>query len=160
MPKPVVGITGIWPRWLDSGEAKYSDYMRPGFEFLQQLIDHGYIDPEKALISEAIEGEGPDFLAGKTPIVMAYWGAANAETAYGRPAVVQIGVGLGEDEGLQPPAVGPHRGLNPILLEHPAALQKLLRRLRQLQLVGSAAIWTICTCSTRTPSWRWAPRAR
>lgn len=68
---------------LNSGEARYSDYMRPGFEFLQELIDCGYIDAGKAYISEAIEGEGPDFLAGKTPIVMAYWGAANSETAYG-----------------------------------------------------------------------------
>ena len=69
---------------LNSGEAKYSDYMRPGFEFLQTLIDCGYIDAEKALVSEAIEAEGPDFLAGKTPIVMAYWGAANSETSYGK----------------------------------------------------------------------------
>ena len=68
---------------LDSGERKYSDYLRPGFEFLQQLIDLGYIDAEKALNSEAIEGEGDDFKAQKTPIVMAYWGAANAGTAYG-----------------------------------------------------------------------------
>ncbi|MCI9331512.1 MAG: extracellular solute-binding protein [Oscillibacter sp.] len=69
---------------LNSGEARYSDYMRPGFEFLQTLIDRGYIDAEKAAVSEAIEAEGPDFLAGKTPIVMAYWGAANTETAYGK----------------------------------------------------------------------------
>ena len=69
---------------LNSGEAKYSDYMRPGFEFLQILIDRGYIDAETALVSEAIEAEGPDFLAGKTPIVMAYWGAANSETGYGK----------------------------------------------------------------------------
>ena len=69
---------------LNSGEAKYSDYMRSGFQFLQELIDRGYIDAEKALVSEAIEAEGPDFLAGKTPIVMAYWGAANTETAYGK----------------------------------------------------------------------------
>ena len=68
---------------LNSGEARYSDYMRPGFEFLQELIDQGYIDAEKALVSEAIEGEGEDFLAQKTPIVMAYWGAANTKTAYG-----------------------------------------------------------------------------
>lgn len=68
---------------LNSGQARYSDYMRPGFEFLQTLMDRGYIDPEKALVSEAIEGEGADFLAGKTPIVMAYWGAANTATAYG-----------------------------------------------------------------------------
>ena len=40
---------------LNSGEAKYSDYMRPGFEFLKKLIDLGYIDKEKAIVSEAIE---------------------------------------------------------------------------------------------------------
>ncbi len=69
---------------LNSGEAKYSDYMRPGFEFLKELMDLGYIDAQKAIVSEAIEGEGADFLAQKTPIVMAYWGAANTETAYGK----------------------------------------------------------------------------
>ena len=58
---------------LNSGESKYSDYMRSGFEFLQEMIDKGYIDADKAYVSEAIEGEGPDFLAQKTPIVMAYW---------------------------------------------------------------------------------------
>ena len=70
---------------LNKGDAKYSDYMRPGFEFLKELIDKGYIDAKTAYTYEAIEGEGPDFLAQKTPIVMAYWGAANAETAYGKP---------------------------------------------------------------------------
>ncbi len=70
---------------LNKGEAKYSDYMRPGFEFLKALIDKGYIDAKTAYTYEAIEGEGPDFLAQKTPIVMAYWGAANADTAYGKP---------------------------------------------------------------------------
>ena len=39
---------------LNSGEKKYSEYMRPGFEFLQELIDRGYIDAEKAYVSEAI----------------------------------------------------------------------------------------------------------
>ena len=28
---------------LNRGERKYSDYMRPGFEYLQELIDKGYI---------------------------------------------------------------------------------------------------------------------
>ncbi len=70
---------------LNKGERRYSDYMRPGFEFLQELIDHGYIDAKAAYTYEAIEGEGPDFLAQKTPVVMAYWGAANSETAYGKP---------------------------------------------------------------------------
>ncbi|MCX4317704.1 MAG: hypothetical protein OSJ52_13875, partial [Lachnospiraceae bacterium] len=70
---------------LNNGEAKLSDYMRPGFEFVKKMIDLGYIDAKKAYTYEAIEGEGPDFLAQKTPIVMAYWGAANTETAYGNP---------------------------------------------------------------------------
>lgn len=70
---------------LNKGEAKYSDYMRPGFEYLKELIDKGYIDAEVAYTYEAIEGEGPDFMAQKTPIVMAYWGAANSEIAYGKP---------------------------------------------------------------------------
>ena len=87
---------------LNSGEAKYSDYMRPGFEFLRVLIDRGYIDAEKALVSEAIEAEGPDFLAGKTPIVMAYWGAANTETAYGKTDFEMQVIGFPSSRGQMP----------------------------------------------------------
>lgn len=94
---------------LNSGEAKYSDYMRPGFEFLQTLIDRGYIDAEKALVSEAIEAEGPDFLAGKTPIVMAYWGAANTETSYGKTDFEMQVIGFPSSRGQMP--VMPMTGL-------------------------------------------------
>lgn len=87
---------------LNSGENKYSDYMRPGFEFLQQMIDCGYIDAQKALVSEAIEGEGADFLAGKTPIVMAYWGAANTNTAYGDPEFNMLVIGFPSSRGQMP----------------------------------------------------------
>ncbi len=87
---------------LNSGEAKYSDYMRPGFEFLKKLIDLGYIDTEKAIVSEAIEAEGPDFLAGKTPIVMAYWGAANTETAYGKTDFEMQVIGFPSSRGQMP----------------------------------------------------------
>ena len=87
---------------LNSGEAKYSDYMRPGFEFLQTLIDCGYIDAEKALVSEAIEAGGPDFMAGKTPIVMAYWGAANSETSYGKTDFEMQVIGFPTDRGQMP----------------------------------------------------------
>ncbi|WP_325213731.1 ABC transporter substrate-binding protein [Oscillibacter sp.] len=87
---------------LNSGEAKYSDYMRPGFEFLQILMDRGYIDAETALVSEAIEAEGPDFLAGKTPIVMAYWGAANTETGYGKTDFEMQVVGFPSSRGQMP----------------------------------------------------------
>ena len=87
---------------LNSGESKYCDYMRPGFEFLQELIDKGYIDAKKAYVSEAIEGEGADFLAQKTPIVMAYWGAANTETAYGNPGFNLQVIGFPSSLGQMP----------------------------------------------------------
>ncbi len=87
---------------LNSGEAKYSDYMRPGFEYLKTLIDLGYIDAGKAYTYEAIDGEGPDFLAGKTPIVMAYWGAANAETAYGKTDFNMQVIGFPSSYGQMP----------------------------------------------------------
>lgn len=87
---------------LNSGESKYSDYMRPGFEFLQEMINCGYIDAKKAYTSEAIEGEGPDFLAQKTPIVMAYWGAANTETAYGKPDFNMQVIGFPSSRGQMP----------------------------------------------------------
>lgn len=87
---------------LNSGERKYSEYMRPGFEFLQELIDCGYIDAKKAYVSEAIEGEGEDFLAQKTPIVMAYWSAANSETAYGKPDFNMLVIGFPSSRGQMP----------------------------------------------------------
>ncbi len=87
---------------LNKGEAKYSDYMRPGFEFLQELIDKGYIDAKTAYTYEAIEGEGPDFMAQKTPIVMAYWGAANTETAYGKPDFNMQVIGFPSERGQMP----------------------------------------------------------
>lgn len=87
---------------LNSGESKYSDYMRPGFEFLQEMIDKEYIDAERAYVSEAIEGEGADFLAQKTPIVMAYWGAANTDTAYGNPDFEMLVIGFPSGRGQMP----------------------------------------------------------
>lgn len=87
---------------LNSGERKYSDYMRVGFEFLKKLIDNGYIDAEKAYVSEAIDGEGADFLAQKTPIVMAYWGAANTDTAYGNTDFELQVIGFPSNRGQMP----------------------------------------------------------
>lgn len=99
---------------LNSGKRKYSDYMRPGFEFLQKMIDRGYIDAEKALVSEAIEGEGEDFLNQKTPIVMAYWGAANSETAYGKTDFNMLVIGFPSSRGPMPvmPMTGYGVGVN------------------------------------------------
>lgn len=87
---------------LNSGESKYSDYMRPGFEFLEELIDCGYVDAKKAYVSEAFEGEGEDFLSQKIPIVMAYWGAANTETFYGNPDFEMLVIGFPSSRGQMP----------------------------------------------------------
>ena len=89
---------------LNAGEARYSDYMRPGFEFLKRLIDEGYVDADNVLQSEALEGvgEGPDFMAAKTPIVMAYWGAANTDTAYGSPSFDMEVIGFPSEKGQMP----------------------------------------------------------
>lgn len=87
---------------LNNGMRKYSDYMRGGFEYLKKMIDLGYIDAEKASVYEAIEGEGADFLDQKTPIVMAYWGAANTETAYGKPDFDMQVIGFPSERGQMP----------------------------------------------------------
>ncbi len=99
---------------LNSGRSKYSDYMRPGFEFLQEMIDSGYIDAKKAYVSEAFEGEREDFLSQKTPIVMAYWGAANTETAYGKPDFNMLVIGFPSSRGQMPvvPITGYSIGVN------------------------------------------------
>lgn len=99
---------------LNSGESRYSDYMRPGFEFLQEMIDKGYVDAEKALVSEAIEGERADFLSQKTPIVMAYWGAANTDTAYGSTEFEMLVIGFPSERGQMPviPMTGFGVGIN------------------------------------------------
>ncbi len=110
---------------LNSGESKYSDYLRPGFEFLQKMIDQGYIDAERALVSEAIEGEREDFLAQKTPIVMAYWGAANTETAYGKTDFNMQVIGFPSSLGQMPvmPMTGYGVGAN---AEHAEDAMKVL----------------------------------
>ena len=89
---------------LNAGETRYSDYMRPGFEFLKTLIGLGYVDAENALVSEAFEGvgEGADFMAGDCPIVMAYWGAANTDTAYGSPDFDMEVIGFPTERGQMP----------------------------------------------------------
>lgn len=96
------GNTAAEVEALNSGAAKYSDYLRPGFTFLKELIDKGYIDAQKAYTYEAIDGEGADFLAQKTPIVMAYWGAANTDTLYGRAEFDMQVIGFPSSLGAMP----------------------------------------------------------
>ena len=110
---------------LNDKETRYSDYMRPGFEYLKEMIDKGYIDARAAYTYEAIEGEGPDFLAQKTPIVMAYWGAANSDTAYGNPDFNMQVIGFPGDYGPMPVVSITGYGIS-AGAEHPENARKVL----------------------------------
>ena len=110
---------------LNDKETRYSDYMRPGFEYLKEMIDKGYIDARAAYTYEAIEGEGPDFLAQKTPIVMAYWGAANSDTAYGNPDFNMQVIGFPSDYGPMPVVSITGYGIS-AGAEHPENARKVL----------------------------------
>lgn len=110
---------------LNDKEARYSDYMRPGFEYLKEMIDKGYIDARAAYTYEAIEGEGADFLAQKTPIVMAYWGAANSDTAYGNPDFNMQVIGFPSDYGPMPVVPITGYGIS-AGAEHPENARKVL----------------------------------
>ena len=110
---------------LNDKETIYSDYMRPGFEYLKEMIDKGYIDARAAYTYEAIEGEGPDFLAQKTPIVMAYWGAANSDTAYGNPDFNMQVIGFPSDYGPMPVVSITGYGIS-AGAEHPENARKVL----------------------------------
>ncbi len=110
---------------LNDKEARYSDYMRPGFEYLKEMIDKGYIDARAAYTYEAIEGEGADFLAQKTPIVMAYWGAANSDTAYGNPDFNMQVIGFPSDYGPMPVVSITGYGIS-AGAEHPENARKVL----------------------------------
>lgn len=110
---------------LNDKETRYSDYMRPGFEYLKEMIDKGYIDARAAYTYEAIEGEGPDFLAQKTPIVMAYWGAANSDTAYGNPDFNMQVIGFPSEYGPMPVVPITGYGIS-AGAEHPENARKVL----------------------------------
>ncbi len=110
---------------LNDKEARYSDYMRPGFEYLKEMIDKGYIDARAAYTYEAIEGEGADFLAQKTPIVMAYWGAANSDTAYGNPDFNMQVIGFPSEYGPMPVVPITGYGIS-AGAEHPENARKVL----------------------------------
>ncbi len=56
---------------LNSGETPISQYMRPGFEFLQELMDKGYFDVDFAKTAEAGD-EKDQFMNGEVAFVVHY----------------------------------------------------------------------------------------
>lgn len=56
---------------LNNGETHVSDYMREGFDFLYQMIERGYLDPEQALTSTPRNEDVELFLSGKCAFICA-----------------------------------------------------------------------------------------
>lgn len=59
---------------LNSGKVSISRYMRSGFEFINQMIEKGYLDPEQALATTPREGDIELFLAGECAFICAGFG--------------------------------------------------------------------------------------
>lgn len=56
---------------LNSGETPISDYLRGGFNFLSQMIEKGYLDPEQALAATPHNEDIQLFLSGKCAFICA-----------------------------------------------------------------------------------------
>lgn len=81
---------------LNSGETPISQYMRPGFEFLQEMIDQGYFDVDFARNAEAGD-EKDQFLNQKVAFVVHY-DTAIQDQVYGTHEFNMAFIGFPTDE--------------------------------------------------------------
>lgn len=72
VPAMCVGLAGLYQSEdladrladLNSGETAFSDYLRPGYEFLAHMIERGYMDPQQALEATPHKDDIELFFAG------------------------------------------------------------------------------------------------
>lgn len=81
---------------LNSGETPVSQYMRPGFDFLSELMEKGYFDVDFAAVAEAGD-EKELFLDQKAAFVVHHDGAIQ-EQVYGDPGFDMAVIGFPTDE--------------------------------------------------------------
>lgn len=81
---------------LNSGETPISQYMRPGFEFLQEMIDWGYFDVDFAKNAEAGD-EKEQFMNQETAFVVHY-DTAIQDQVYGTHQFKMAFIGFPTDE--------------------------------------------------------------
>lgn len=81
---------------LNSGETPISQYMRPGFEFLQEMIDRGYFDVDFAKNAEAGD-EKEQFMNQETAFVVHY-DTAIQDQIYGTHQFKMAFIGFPTDE--------------------------------------------------------------
>lgn len=77
VPAMCTGLSGLYGKpdqtqrieALNSGEMPISHYMKDGFDFLVQMIDMGYLDPQQALDTTPREGDIELFKEGKCAFI-------------------------------------------------------------------------------------------
>lgn len=55
---------------LNSGAARLSDYLTPGFELVASFIDKGYVDAAKALVTKKTSDDLEEFARGESPFML------------------------------------------------------------------------------------------
>lgn len=81
---------------LNSGETPISQYMRPGFEFLAELMEKGYFDVDFAAGAEA--GDEKDLFLNQEAAFVIHHDGAIQEQVYGNPSFNMAVIGFPTDE--------------------------------------------------------------
>lgn len=81
---------------LNSGETPISQYMRPGFEFLQELMDKGYFDVDFAKTAEA--GDEKDQFMNQEVAFVVHYDTAIQDEVYGDHDFDMAFIGFPTDE--------------------------------------------------------------
>lgn len=55
---------------INSGEERLSGYLRPGFALASQLIEKGYVDAQKALVTQKTSDDLAEFAKGESPFML------------------------------------------------------------------------------------------
>lgn len=65
---------------LNKGERKLSEYLEVGFAVAEELVEKGYIDASKALVTKKTSDDLVDFVRGETPFMLTgAWAAGRVE---------------------------------------------------------------------------------
>lgn len=66
---------------LNSGKEKLSEYLRPSFSIVEEFLDKGYIDREKALGTKKTSDDLEEFVKGESPFMLTgVWAAVRVES--------------------------------------------------------------------------------
>ena len=86
---------------INTGELKYGDVMRPGFELVEELVSKGYLDGSKSLVYAAGQDDIAEFAKGETGFMPGgSWFVAGIENAAPDMNYSLGGIPVEEDDSL------------------------------------------------------------